>query len=120
MKVLPYDDAQLIFQRIYICWGACKNGFKNGCRQFVGLDGCHLKGVFKGQLLFVVGMDANNQTWVIAYDIVELEDKDIWVRFMELLDVDLEIVNQRDWTFISDKQKGLIPAFEKVLPHCNH
>lgn len=120
MKVLPYDDAHVIFQRIYICLGACKNGFKNGCRQLVGLDGCHLKGVFKGQLLSAVGMDANNQTWVIAYAIVELENKDSWVWFLELLAADLGIVNQRAWTFISDKQKGLIPAFEKVLPNCNH
>ncbi|XP_048425727.1 uncharacterized protein LOC125470543 [Pyrus x bretschneideri] len=50
MKVLPYDDAHVIFQRIYICLGACKNGFKDGCRQLVGLDGCHLKGVFKGHV----------------------------------------------------------------------
>ncbi|XP_070672413.1 uncharacterized protein [Malus domestica] len=77
------------YRRIYICLGACKNGFKNGCRQLIGLDGCHLKGMFKDQLLSAVGMDANNQTW-------------------------------RAWTFISDKQKGLIPAFEKVLPNCNH
>ncbi|XP_068339060.1 uncharacterized protein [Pyrus communis] len=101
-------------------WGACKNGFKNGCRQFVGLDGFHLKRVFRGQLLSAVRMDANNQTWVIAYAIVELEIKDSWVWFLELLAADLEIVNQRAWTFIFDKQKGLIPAFEKVLPNCNH
>ncbi|KAB2612163.1 hypothetical protein D8674_036843 [Pyrus ussuriensis x Pyrus communis] len=94
--------------------GACKNGFKNGCRQLVGLDGCHLKGVLKGRLLFAVGMDANNQTWVIAYVIVELENKDSWVWLLELLAADLGIVNQRAWTFISDKQKGLIPAFEKA------
>ncbi|XP_050150570.1 uncharacterized protein LOC126625551 [Malus sylvestris] len=105
MKVLPYDDAHVIFQRIYIYLGACKNGFKNGCRQLVGLDGCHLKGVFKGQLLSPVGMDANNQTWVIAYAIVELENKDSWVWFLELLAADLGIVNQ---------------PFEKVLPNCNH
>ncbi|XP_070672602.1 uncharacterized protein [Malus domestica] len=67
IKVLPYDDAYVIFQRIYICLGACKNGFKNGCRQLVGLDGCHLKGVFKGPLLFAVGMNANNQTPCICY-----------------------------------------------------
>ncbi|XP_028962300.1 uncharacterized protein [Malus domestica] len=120
MKVMPYDDAHVIFQRIYICLGACKNGFKNGCRKLVGLDGCHLKGVFKGQLLSAVGMDANNQTWVIAYAIVELKNKDNWVWFLKLLAADLGIVNQRAWTFISDKQKGLIPAFEKVLPNCNH
>ncbi|XP_070669242.1 uncharacterized protein [Malus domestica] len=94
MKVLPYDDTHVIFQRIYICLGACKNGFNNGCRQLVGWDGCHLKGVFKGQLLSVVGMDANNQTWVIAYTIVELENKDSWVWFLELLAADLGIVNQ--------------------------
>ena len=29
-------------------------------------------------------------------------------------------MNQRAWTFIFDKQKGLIPSFEKVLPNCNH
>ncbi|XP_070668815.1 uncharacterized protein [Malus domestica] len=120
MKVLPYDDAHVIFQMIYICLGACKNGFKNGCRQLVGLDGCHLKGVFNAQLLSAMGMDANNQTWVIAYAIVELENKDSWVWFLELLAANLGIKNHCVWTFISDKQKGLIPAFEKALPNCNH
>ncbi|KAK6779816.1 hypothetical protein RDI58_022000 [Solanum bulbocastanum] len=32
------------FQRFYICFSACKEGFKSGCRKIVGVDGCWLKG----------------------------------------------------------------------------
>ncbi|VVA41494.1 PREDICTED: transposon [Prunus dulcis] len=52
---------------MYICLGACKEGFKAGCRPVIGLDGCHLKSPYEGQLLSAVGLDANNMTWVIAY-----------------------------------------------------
>ncbi|CAN6715927.1 unnamed protein product [Malus baccata var. baccata] len=53
------------FQRIYVCLGACKEGFKAGSD-------------------------------------------------------DMGIVNQNGWTFISDKQNGLILAFQNVLPKCQH
>lgn len=33
-----------IFQRMYVCMNACKNGFKVGCRPLIGVDGCHLMG----------------------------------------------------------------------------
>lgn len=32
------------FKRLYICWGALKKRFLEGCRPLIGLDGCHLKG----------------------------------------------------------------------------
>ncbi|KAI5344527.1 hypothetical protein L3X38_012404 [Prunus dulcis] len=70
---------------MYICWGACKEGFKAGCRPVIGLDGCHLKSPYEGQLLSAVGLDANNMTWVIFY-----------------------------------AQKGLVEAFEEVVPNCDH
>ncbi|XP_068331459.1 uncharacterized protein [Pyrus communis] len=108
------------FQRIYVCLGACKKGFKSGCRPLIGLDGCHLKSVYGGQLLCVVGIDPNDETWVIAYAVVEMENKSSWIWFLELLAVDVGIVNQRGWTFISDQQKGLIPTFKKVLPNSHH
>ena len=43
---------------MYICLGPLKNAFIQYCRHLVGLDGCHLKGSFGGQLLAVVGVDA--------------------------------------------------------------
>ncbi|XP_020411996.1 uncharacterized protein LOC18788539 [Prunus persica] len=74
----------------------------------------------KWQLLTVVGVDANNETWVIAYAVVESECKESWIWFLELLVKDCEIVNQFGFTFISDKQKGLVLAFEQVVPNCDH
>ncbi|KAL6187567.1 hypothetical protein ACLB2K_038965 [Fragaria x ananassa] len=101
-----FVDGYPKFKRLYICLEACKKGFKEGCRCLVGLDGCHLKGVYEGQLLTACGIDANNETWVIAYAVVELESRDSWT-WLELLAYDLNIVNQYGWTFISDKQTGL-------------
>lgn len=43
------------FKRIYICLGPLKRGYKVGCRPVIGLDGCHIKGPFGGQLLTAVG-----------------------------------------------------------------
>jgi hypothetical protein len=48
-------------------------GFKVGCRPLIGLDGCFLKGYYGGKLLSVVGQDVNNQIFVIAYAIVDVE-----------------------------------------------
>ncbi|XP_019151061.1 PREDICTED: uncharacterized protein LOC109147858 [Ipomoea nil] len=54
----------------------------------------------------------------LAYAIVEGEKKESWTWFLELLKTDLEINRgvEDEYCFISDKQKGLIPAFESELP----
>ena len=46
------ENAEPKFKRMYIRYNAQKVGFLDGCRPFVGLDRCHLKGRFGGQLLF--------------------------------------------------------------------
>ncbi|KAM5552368.1 hypothetical protein ABKV19_026961, partial [Rosa sericea] len=108
------------FKRMYICLGALKNGFKAGCRSVIGLDGCHLRSAYGGQLLTAVGIDANNTSCVIAYAMVEMESKDSWIWFLEILCKDRSILEDgAGWTFISDKQKGLMPAFEEVVPLAN-
>jgi len=48
-----------IFQSFYICFDPLKKAFQN-CRKCIGLDGCFLKGVCRGQLLVVVAKDGNN------------------------------------------------------------
>ncbi|CAA2939496.1 Hypothetical predicted protein [Olea europaea subsp. europaea] len=40
-----------VFRGIYVCIEACKKGFLQGCRRFVDVDGCFLKGKYGGQLL---------------------------------------------------------------------
>jgi hypothetical protein len=93
------------FKRFYVCLDACKRGFKAGCRPFIGLDGCFLKGYYGGQLLTDVGTDANNQNFVIAYAIVDAENKDNWKWFLTLLHEDLGDYRQHGWNFMSDMQK---------------
>ncbi|VVA34891.1 PREDICTED: transposon Mutator sub-class, partial [Prunus dulcis] len=65
-------------------------------------------------------VDANNMTWVIAYAQVEMETKDSWIWFLQLLMKDIKLANQYEFTFISDKQKFLVEAFEEVVPNCDH
>ncbi len=97
----------LVFQRVFICLEACKEGFLAGCRPIIGVDGCFLKGHYGGQLLAAVGLDANDCIFPIAYARVEVESFDSWHWFLSLLGEKLGIgeANSRDWTITSDRQK---------------
>lgn len=108
------------FKRLYICWGALKDGLLEGCRPVIGLDGCHLKGPHGGVLLTAVGIDANNCIYPFAYAVVEKEKRKTWQWFLELIGEDLDIVNTFGWTFMSDKQKGLIEAVSDLFPNASH
>ncbi|KAI5411824.1 hypothetical protein KIW84_056772 [Lathyrus oleraceus] len=45
-------------------------------KPFVGVDGCHLKTKYAGQLLVVVGRDPNDQYFPLAFGVVETETKE--------------------------------------------
>lgn len=101
--LIPNSPPQ--FERLYICLEGCKRAFKAGCRPFIGLDGCFLKGYLGGQLLSAVGQDANKHLVVIAYAVVDIENKDNWKWFLTLLHEDLGDFREHGWTFVSDQQK---------------
>lgn len=104
-----------IFERCYVCLHSCKEGFKNGCRPFIGLDGCFLKGCCKGVLLAAIGIDASNNIFSIAYSVVEKEIISIWTWFIELVRDDLAPLEPQSFTFMSDRQKGLQNAVENIF-----
>ncbi|KAL0342463.1 UNVERIFIED_CONTAM: hypothetical protein Scaly_1908900 [Sesamum calycinum] len=104
------------FEKLYVCFDALRQGFLHGCRPVIGVDGCHLKGPHGGILLTVVSIDPNNNLYPLAYAVVSGETRESWEWFLELLKGDLNVVRDDTYTFISDKQKGLIPAFESVFP----
>ncbi|XP_058189183.1 uncharacterized protein LOC131306774 [Rhododendron vialii] len=79
-----------------------------------------LKDPTKGQLLVAVGIDGNNQTFMVSYAVVEAENKSSWKWFLEILSEDLNIGTSHEFTFISDKQKGLIGALGEVMPYAEH
>ncbi|KAK8671545.1 hypothetical protein V6N13_038139 [Hibiscus sabdariffa] len=74
----PTEVEKPKFKRLYVCFSALKEGFKRFCRLVISLDGCYLKGSFKGEILSVVGRDGNNQIFPIAWALVEVENKDTW------------------------------------------
>ncbi|XP_052735479.1 uncharacterized protein LOC108341416 [Vigna angularis] len=107
---------KVIFKRFYVCLKACKDSFMS-CRPIIGLDGAFLKGKYGGELLTAVGRDGNEQMLPIAYCVVEVENKESWKWFLELLVDDLggaEICST--FTFISNQQKGLLHAIDELLP----
>ncbi|XP_022041136.1 uncharacterized protein LOC110943709 [Helianthus annuus] len=108
------------FRRIYVCLGALKQGFKALGRDLLGLDGAFMKGPYPGQLLSAVGVDSNNGIYPVCYAIVEAENLSAWTWFLDLLADDLEIPRNSAFTFMSDRQKGLLPAVSKLFPLAEH
>ncbi|CAN1125828.1 hypothetical protein LINPERHAP2_LOCUS3081 [Linum perenne] len=108
------------FQRMYVCFDSLKKGFLGGCRQFISLDGCFLKGLCKGELLTAIGRDANDQMYPIAWSVVEVESKASWDWFLEQLKLDLDIGNGFGWCLSSDQQKGLVPSIAELFPDADH
>ncbi|XP_028065583.1 uncharacterized protein LOC114268592 [Camellia sinensis] len=119
-KVHEEDEQMSKFKRLYLCWGLLKKSFQNTCRPVIGVDVCHLKGPHSGVLLIAVGIDANNCIFPFAYAIVENEMNKTWLRFLNLLGQDLNIVNSHCYTFMSDKRNGLIDAVAELFPNASH
>ena len=81
-------------------------GFKH-CKPLISLDGCHLKGKYGGQLLIVVGIDAIDCIFSIAYDMVETKSIETWRWFIRKLNIE----NPYSWTWMSNIQKVYLNAY---------
>ncbi|KAK2648282.1 hypothetical protein Ddye_015771 [Dipteronia dyeriana] len=72
----PHLGESSSFQRFFLSFQSQKVGFMFGCRPFIELDGCHLKGKFLGVILSAVAIDANNGVFPVAICICESECND--------------------------------------------
>ena len=108
------------FKGFYVCFKALKDGWKLGCRPVIGLDGCFLKSICKGELLTAIGRDANNQVYPIAWAVYDIKNKKNWTQFINLLANDLELSEGAGLTLLSDQHKGLIEAVKDILPQAEH
>ncbi|GJZ52731.1 hypothetical protein Tco_0607616, partial [Tanacetum coccineum] len=120
MGVNPMPDGKTYFKCFYVCFKGLKQGWLEGCRRVIGLDGCFLKTICKGELLSAVGRDGNNQVYPIAWAVVNIENKENWKWFMQCLIDDLGIHFGEGLTIISDQHKGLIEAAKEVMPFAEH
>ncbi|GAA0148027.1 hypothetical protein LIER_07577 [Lithospermum erythrorhizon] len=106
------------FQRIYVCPSPLKKDFLAGCRRFLCLDGCFLKGAFKGQILAVVGLVADKDIYPVAWAVVEVENTDSWTWFVRLLKEDLMMDREPDSSILMTDQQKI--AIKNELPDAVH
>ncbi|XP_027166474.1 uncharacterized protein LOC113766485 [Coffea eugenioides] len=117
---IHYDRPNLLveprFLRIFISFRAQKTGFLEGCRPFIGFDGCHLKGPFGGVLLTAVALDGNDSIFPIAFAVAECENKETWSWFFHFFEEFFGPFNSYlPLAFMSDRQKGLNLAYEEIF-----
>nr|KAJ0199781.1 hypothetical protein LSAT_V11C600323610 [Lactuca sativa] len=82
--------------------------FTAGKRDFLGLDGAFMKGPYPGMILTLVGLDGNNCTYPVAYGLVEFENYSSRTSFLKNLGDDLDLTTNSNFTFITDRQKGVV------------
>ncbi|GJS05332.1 hypothetical protein Tco_0321840 [Tanacetum coccineum] len=114
------DQGDQIFKRMYVCFTGLQQGWLDGCRRVIGLDGCFLTHTCKGQLLTAIGRDANNQMFPIAWAVVSVKNKNNWCWFLSLLHEDLSLGRGSGLTIISDAHKGLIEVVVSWFPNAEH
>lgn len=103
-------------KRFFLAFDATKKGFLAGCKPYIGFDGCFLKGPFGGVLLSAIGMDGNSGLLPLAFAVVESENKESWCFFFEWLTELLDgFPADRDWTFMTDRQKVVHNFFRALF-----
>nr|GEV21105.1 hypothetical protein [Tanacetum cinerariifolium] len=110
LDVVESHNGSVSFKRMYICFKGANDGWLAGCRKVIGLDGCFLKHTCKGELLTVMGRNANNQMYPITWAVVRVENANSSGWFLHLLHDDLCLNDGTGITIISDSHKGLIDA----------
>ena len=92
------------FKRMYVRFNAQNVGFLGGCRPFIGLDGCHIKHRFGGQILSATAKDANDNIFLVAMVVVEQEIKESWIWFLEIFAEDIGRPEELKLVLIPDQR----------------
>ncbi|GJY39682.1 RNA-directed DNA polymerase, eukaryota, partial [Tanacetum coccineum] len=100
-----FGQTKNVFKRSLFQLASCIKWFLVGCRPYISLDACHLKGRFNGVLAAAIGIDGNNGLFPIAYGVLESKNGNSWTWFLESLK---KAIGTPDGLVISsDMQKGL-------------
>nr|CAD1817297.1 unnamed protein product [Ananas comosus var. bracteatus] len=106
------------FQRVFLAFGQCIQGFLNGCRPYIALHGCHLKEKYRGVLISATSIDGNKSIFLVAFGVVESENSNSWEWFLHGLKA--AIGESEGLVFSSDRQKGLDEAVQVVYPRVEY
>ena len=118
-------DLDFNLERIFVCPGIMQTTLRF-VRPVLSLDACHLRSQWKGTLYVASVKTGCDRIYPVSIMIArENENEAGWTWFLELLRSALEIlvmehpkicVSYKYFSFISDRQKGLINALRKVFP----
>lgn len=95
------------FQRVFWAFGPSIEGFLS-CRPVINIDGMHLYRKYRGMMLVTVGVDRNDQLFLLAFAIVEGENNNSWRWFMAC--VQTRVTHRPDLCVISDRHRSIIAA----------
>ncbi|MCL7049550.1 hypothetical protein MKW94_007181, partial [Papaver nudicaule] len=118
VATVKWDDKGK-FVHCCIAYKVCIDGWVNGGRPLLGLDGTHLWGKYLGVLLAITALDGNNGLYPIAIFLCRSETKEKWINFLEIMAPHLKR-HERAITFISDRQKGLKAGVDVNFSDVNH
>ncbi|XP_054786991.1 uncharacterized protein LOC129293202 [Prosopis cineraria] len=105
------------FERLFIAYGCCINGFLLGSRPILYLDRCHLNGPYKLTLLAASTYDANNELFPVAYAIACGETFDEWAWFLHNVK---DITSSVQVTVVSDRNSAIIAAVRATFGDERH
>ncbi|CAI5479649.1 unnamed protein product [Closterium sp. Yama58-4] len=110
-----------LFHRFFIRPSAARHAL-TFCRPVIAFDGTHLISAQKAVLLVAVTLDGNQKVLLLAWGLVESENKESWTWFLKhFIDGCPEWTQRKHASIISDRDKGLVPAAREVMPsHIPH
>ncbi|ERN07906.1 hypothetical protein AMTR_s00012p00235430 [Amborella trichopoda] len=111
-------DRDSVFLRLYWAFSASIRGFLNACRPFLEVDGAQLTGRCSGVFLCATAVDANNESFPVAFAIAESESNASWTWFLTVLRRSLGEIPRL--TIISNRENGLQSAVKEVFPEALH
>ncbi len=126
----PYNDELVtdlllteaeVFRRVFIGPHTSRSQYVHSL-PFVALDGTYLRNCFKQTLLLAVGRNGNNESWILAWAIVESENDSSWSWFVErLIKTVPELADTLTYgtqkpCVISDRNSSLLKAIQTFLP----
>lgn len=91
-------------------------GFFYGCRPFIGLDGCYLRGTYNKVLFTTVTIDNNYRVYLITVAVVENENQYSLGYFLDKLYKQIGCNGGGNLCFMTGRQNEVLIALEKVFP----
>jgi transposase-like protein len=107
------------FQATFFCPGGLRAA--GPCiRHFTAVDGTYTKSRYQMMLLIACGINANDQVILLAWALVPIKEASWWNWFLRYLKACYPEIDVENYTFISNREKGIAQAIPEQFEHSIH